>query len=381
MVAVFAITVIYLSFIWLVFFKLKWLRFTPAWFIVSGFFLLHLLLVPLVGLRFVAPYSIDLRVVQHTIQLVPRLPEPTLVTEVLVEPNVPIKKGAPLFRFDRSLYEARVQQAAAALAEAKQNVLILKADLDMATQTVARSLAELTYAEAENTRMQNLSQRGATSVEDAQQAEAQLLASRAAVAEARADQQRAQLAYDSEISGVNTAVAQAEADLAQQRFYLEQTTMRAPEDGMVVNLQVRPGVVSGIIRFGAIASFVVDADRYLLGTYTQEALKFVRAGQPVEFAMALYPGQIFTGEVEAIRWASGHGQFLPSGELPTFGEPSPVQTRFAVQIQPDADVEARLPIGAEGAAVIFTGGGGFADLGHIALRTYSWLNWLYPLPF
>jgi multidrug resistance efflux pump len=381
MVAVFAITAIYLSFIWLFFFKLKWLRFTPAWGIISGFFLLHLLLVPLVGLRFVAPYSKDLRVVQHTIQLIPRLPEPTLLTEVLAEPNVPVKKGTPLFRFDRSIYEARVQQAEAALAEAKQNVRILKADLERATQTVARAEAELTFAEAENTRVQNMARQRAASVENAQKAEATLLANQAAVAGAKADQQRAKLAYESEISGVNTSVAQAEADLVQQRFYLEQTTMYAPEDGMIVNLQVRPGVVSGILRVGAIASFIVDADRYLLGTYTQEALKFVRTGQPVEFALALYPGQIFDGEVEAIRWASGHGQFLPSGVLPTFGEPSPIQTRFAVMIQPDREVEARLPIGAEGAAVIYTGGGGFADLGRIALRAYSWLNWLYPLPF
>jgi multidrug resistance efflux pump len=150
--------------------------------------------------------------------------------------------------------------------------------------------------------------------------------------------------------------------------------MYAPEDGMIVNLQVRLGVVAGIVRLGAIASFIADADRYLLGTYTQEALKFVRAGHPVEFALALCPGQIFTGEVEAIRWASGHGQFLPSGQLPTFGEPSPVQTRFAIKIQQDADVEVRLPIGAEGAAVIYTGGGGFADLGRIAIRAYSWMN-------
>ena len=381
MVAVFAITAIYLSFIWLFFFKLKWLRFTPAWGIVSGFFLLHLLLVPLVGLRFVAPYSKDLRVVQHTIQLIPRLPEPTLVTAVLVEPNVPIKQGAPLFTFERRIYEARVQQAEAALAEARQNVRILKADLEIAIQTVARTEAELAFAEAENTRTQNLVRQRATSVENAQKAEAQLQSRRAAVAGAKADQERAKLAYESEIGGVNTSVAQAEADLAQQRYYLEQTTMYAPADGMIVNLQVRPGMVAGIVRVGAIASFVVDADRYLLGTYTQEALKFVRTGQPVEFALALYPGQIFKGEVEAIRWASGHGQFLPSGVLPTFGEPSPVQTRFAIKIRPDADVEARLPIGAEGAAVIYTGGGGFADLGRIALRAYSWLNWLYPLPF
>ena len=47
------------------------------------------------------PYSTDAKVIQHTIQLVPRLPEPTLVTKVFVEPNLPVKKGDKLFEFDR----------------------------------------------------------------------------------------------------------------------------------------------------------------------------------------------------------------------------------------------------------------------------------------
>lgn len=47
----------------------------------------------MIGLRFVTPYSTEAKVIQHTIQLIPRLPEPTLVTAVLVAPNVPVKQG------------------------------------------------------------------------------------------------------------------------------------------------------------------------------------------------------------------------------------------------------------------------------------------------
>lgn len=61
--------------------------------------------------------------------------------------------------------------------------------------------------------------------------------------------------------------------------------------------------------------------------------------------------------------------------------PDPAQTRFAVKIKPDADVTVRMPMGAMGAATIYTGDGGFADLGRIGIRTYSFANWLYPLPF
>ena len=95
---------------WLVFFKFKLLRLRPAWGFVSAFFVLHLLLIFMIGLRFVTPNSTNATVVQRTIQLIPRLPEPTLVTAVLVEDNVPVKKDQPLFQFDRRPYEYKVEQ-------------------------------------------------------------------------------------------------------------------------------------------------------------------------------------------------------------------------------------------------------------------------------
>ena len=118
----------YAFIVWLVFFRYRWLRFSIAWGFFSTFFALHLLIIFLIGLRFVTPLATEARVIQHTIQLIPRLPEPTLVTAVLVEQNVPVKKGQPLFQFDRRPYENKVRQLEAQLAQAKQDVLVLKAD-------------------------------------------------------------------------------------------------------------------------------------------------------------------------------------------------------------------------------------------------------------
>lgn len=381
MLAVFLITGVYILFVWAVFFRLRWLRFTPAWAIISGFFLLHLVLVPIVGLRFTAPPSFDARIVQPTIQITPRLSEPTLVTEVLVEPNVEVKKGTVLFRFDKTIYEARAKMAAAQLAAARQNVGILAQDVDIARDKVARDEAEIAYASAEAARYTNLAKNGAAATEDVQKWDARLRAVEADLAAAKAELERAKLAYTSEIDGVNTAVAEAEARLAEAAYYLEHTEIVAPEDGMVSNLQVRPGMVAGDVRFGAIASFIASGERYLLVTYTQEFLRFVVPGQAVEFALDMYPGEIFNGTVDSVWWANGNGQLLPSGTLPTFQNPDPTQSRFAVRVTIDPAITERMPIGAMGAATVYTGGGGFADLGRIGIRTYSWFNWLYPLPF
>ncbi len=382
MVAALLITAVAGIAIWLVFFKFKWIRFTFAWAFFLSFFLVHLLLVFLIGMRFVAPYSTDVTVIQHTIQLIPRLPEPTLVTAVFVKPNVPVKKGDPLFQFDRRPYEYKVKQIEAQLAKAKQDVLVLKADVDLAEQRVAKARDELTFARYQQKLASGLAKKGAGPEEEAQKADAQLKIAEAAVKEAKADLVRARLKYESEIDGVNTTVAAIQAELEQARYYLDNTRMVAPEDGFITNLQVVPGMVSGIVRFGAIASFIVDAGRYVLGAYYQEQLKYVKSGQPVEIAIDLHPGQIFTGRVESIWWASGQGQLLPSGELPSFNPPPEFpQGRFAVKITLDDEKAARFPIGAQGAAAIYTGGGGFAALRRISIRTYTWKNWLYPLPF
>ena len=166
MTAAILVLAIGLAIFWLVFFKLKLLRLTPAWGFGFALVFAHFFLIFLIGLRFVTPNSANATVVQHTIQLIPRLPEPTLVTEVLVEENMPVKKGQPLFQFDRRPYEYKVAQLEAQLAEAKQNVLVLQSNVAAATQTAARTKVELDYQQYQKAMFDKLAQEQAVRGED-----------------------------------------------------------------------------------------------------------------------------------------------------------------------------------------------------------------------
>jgi multidrug resistance efflux pump len=430
------ITALYVGLAYLVFVRFKWLKFSITWGVICALTGMHVVLVFIIGMHFMTPCSTDARVIQHTIQLVPRLPEPTLVTAVLVKPNTAVKKGQPLFQFDRTPYEHKVKEQQAALAEARQNVLgldndvttaqavvarakaqrsaldaqhgILKSNLGLAEVNLVKAQASRDYAKLQYERYQTLAKIDAEAVEtfekwdydlrekegtvteaatSIEKARLQLtlwasdvVGADAAVREAQDDVRKAQLAATSTIDGVNTTVARLEAQLAQAQYYLDNTTMVAPVDGMIVNLQVEPGMVAGIVRFGAIAALIVDADRYVLGTYYQEQLKYVKPGMRVETAIDLYPGQIFTGKVESIWWGSGAGQLVPSGDLPSFDPPPVVpQGRFAVAIRLDDPDQSKFPIGARGASAIYTTDGAWAALRKISIRTYTWLNWLYPM--
>jgi multidrug resistance efflux pump len=278
-----------------------------------------------------------------------------------------------------------VQQLEAQLAEAKQNVLILQADVDIAMQKAERAKVQLGFEQYQKQMFAKLVQEQAVRREQIIQTDARVDSAQAAHDEARAELQRARLRYKSEIDGVNTSVANLEAQLQLARYYLDNTTLTAPEDGRIINLQVRPGMVSGIYRVGGIAALIAEADRYVLATFYQENLKYVRPGQPVEVSFDLYPGQIFAGKVEDIWRGNGAGQYLPSDEIPKFRQPPPdvPQGQYAVKIILDDSDPLKFPIGAQGTAAIYTSGehGAWAALRKISIRAHSWLNWLYPINF
>ena len=207
----------------------------------------------------------------------------------------------------------------------------------VAAANVTKLRSELEYAKYQERLSKDLATKGAGPAEDVQKWSAQVATDDAAIKGALSEEQRARYRYESEIGGVNTTVAARKAALDEALYYLDNTTMVAPEDGYIINLQVRPGMVAGDYRMGAIASFICDADRYLLATYFQENLKYVKPGQSIEAALDLYPGQIWSGKVVEIWQGSGAGQMIPSGTLPDFAyESSKVpQGRFAVVIDLD----------------------------------------------
>ncbi|CUH48163.1 HlyD family secretion protein [Ruegeria atlantica] len=373
------ITLFYIIFVWLIFFKFQWLKFNIMWGIVSFWVGAHLLLIFLVALRFFQPFSIDSHVVRSTIQIVPRLTEPTILTEVLVEPNTEVTKGDPLYRFDDTVFALEVEEATAQLVAAEQNAKILEQDVIAAGEAIERANAQLAYAQTQQARYENLVPAGGARQDELDRWNEQVTEDQAQVKEATANLEKAQLALDSQIDGVNTGILQAQAQLDKAQYFLDNTTIYAPEDGMIVSQQARPGLVVGDIRLGAIASFVTKDNPYILATYRQQNLKFVEVGQPVEVALDLYPGEILTGKVEAIWWATRQGQYLPSGRLPGFELPK-LPGRIAVQISVDIPAGHTFPAGGHAAVAIYTGQGkSFEFLRRINIRLYSFANFIRPL--
>lgn len=373
------ITLFYIIFVWLVFFKLKLLKFNMVWGVVTVYVGAHLMLIFLITLRFYQPYTLDAHVIRPTIQISPWLPEPTLLTEVLVEPNTLVRKGDPLYRFDDTVFRLQAQEAEAQLISAQQNAQILEQDVAGAQQALARSKAQLSFSTSQQGRYTNLVPQGGARQDELDRWDQQVVEDTASVAEADANLAKAQLALASTIDGVNTGIVEAQAALDQANYFLNNTTILAPEDGMIVSQQARPGLVVGIIRAGAIASFVTNEDPYLLATFRQQNLKFVQPGQEVEIALDLYPGDIITGKVKSVWWATSQGQYMPSGRLPEFVLEK-LPGRIAVEVTFDDPRAQMIPTGGHAAVAIYTGGApSFDFLRRINIRIYSFGNFIRPL--
>lgn len=169
------------------------------------------------------------------------------VVEVAVMPNVPIREGEVLFRLDPRPFESALIQKQAALKAAEQEVPQLEAAWETARASVERAQADRDRSKSEYERYEAGRRKGganspftALELDNKRQlyfaAEAQLTA-------ARAEEMRVRYAYESNIDGVNTKVAAARAEVAKAEFDLEQSVVRAPTDGVVTHMALRPGMV------------------------------------------------------------------------------------------------------------------------------------------
>jgi Multidrug resistance efflux pump len=117
------------------------------------------------------------------------------VIEVPVKSNIPLKEGDELFRIDPKPYQYVVDQKKASLAEAEQNVKQLKASLDQATAAAERAEAQVQLAQQTYDRQVELLEKKVIAQATVDTATRNLEASRQTVTGARADEERARLAY------------------------------------------------------------------------------------------------------------------------------------------------------------------------------------------
>ena len=381
---------IYSFFVWLIFFKCKWL----PWTFVSQVVVVTL---PIIGLtililllNIVAPSSHDVRVINYVVPINP--PVRGLVTEVPIEPNRPIKKGDVLFKIDPTPFQiavsnftAQISQLQVQLVTAQATARNLEEQLKASTGQKEAIESKLKLSRMRMQQFEELARSGAGSKFDYEQAQADVqnlegqLASTLAT-EAQAREKLAAKTPDGdqdEVASVKAQILRAETELDDAKWQLSQTTYYAPANGTIVALTLRPGAMAVPLPTVPAMNFVED-EQWILAIYRQNEVRKVKPGQEAEIAFKMYPGRIVKCKVDSIMWATSQGQLPIGNPLPTGGVAPIPANSLAVRLLPDhKDKDIFLASGAQGAGAVFT------DSGHpihilrkVIVRVGAKLDWL-----
>ena len=305
------------------------------------------------------------------------------VIEVPVKGNTNVKEGDVLFLIDPVPFEAVVQQKKAALAEAIQaSVPQLKANLDAATAAVAKAKAERLRAKQELDRNVKLVKQQVAAQREIDRWQKEYDKWQAAVREAEAKRVQAELAFQSEIGGENTTVARIRAELDKAQYDLDQTIVRAPSDGYVTQMTLRPGIRAVSIPLRPVMIFINDEAHYYIGWFRQNSLLRLEIGDAAEVAFDGIPGKVFSGEVRDVLPVMSEGQVQPTGDMINFTRaPRPGRIPVLIHITDPEYVQYsdKVPGGAFAQTAIYT-----EHFHHVAiirkvlLRMASWMNYLFP---
>lgn len=374
----------YAAICWTIFkvFRIPVNQWTLSTAVLGGIFLIGSLLLIM---SYNHPFSSDGRIYFTSAPVIPVVGGQ--VVEVPVTPNKPLKKGDILFRIDPRPYQFTVDQKKAALAEAKQSVLQLKAALDAANSTLVgteatrdRALQAFTKLQESNDNANNSGRGGAFSELEVENRRGVYLTSQAAVDTANAQATQAKLAYEAEIDGTNPTVARLTAELGNAQYELDQTTVRAPSDGYVTQVFLRPGMMANPLPLRPVMVFINSEDRMLAAAFIQNSLQRVRVGDDAEVAFKAVPGKIFKARVEEVIDVMAQGQLQPSGALIDPKSPdrvSPGQTLARIDLLEDTS-GYQLPGGAVADVAVYTEHWHHvAVLRKVLLRMSSWMNYVF----
>ena len=418
---------------WLIFKKWKLIptnSYTVCTAILGGF---GILLMLAILLSLFHPVTPDGRLYAATIPIVPQVKG--LVLEVPPAQNEPLKKGDVLFRIDPRPSEIEVQRLEAALAgentrvaqlteklaaaeataaQAKENLRVsesendrqLREAVERAAGKVAETQARLDFAKKQDERRTELLARKIISQEEADRGKAQLasaggelrqaqasqreaeekltaggsrtMASREDLKRAQAQAQEIRVEIASESGGFNPKVRETMAALDAKRWELEQTVVRAPSDGLVTQVALKPGQMAVPFPMAPVMVFVPAERPSFIATYAQTVIPGVKPGLEAELAFKAYPARIFKAKVRRVFPIIAEGQAQASGQIRS-ATSAYAPGRVPVSFDYEDDLAAlNLPVGAQATTAIYMEQAhALSIVRKILLRIKSWEHYLF----
>jgi membrane fusion protein (multidrug efflux system) len=234
------------------------------------------------------------------------------IVDVPVTDNQLVEAGAVLVRLDDRDFRAQVDQATAQVDQAKATmanidaqVAAQQARIDQADKQTAQAEAALTFAQQQEKRYTALVQKGAGTVEQAQQYASNLLQAQANYAAAQANKAATEKqlpVLEAQLETAHAQMEQARAALEQANANLSRTHITAPVAGRVTRLTAAKGNYAAV---GQALMMFVPREVWVTANFKETQLLNVRPGDPVDIHVDTFPHRTFKGHVDSIQAGSG----------------------------------------------------------------------------
>ncbi|MCQ8229811.1 HlyD family secretion protein [Pantoea trifolii] len=318
---------------------------------------------------------------QKAVIAIPVTPQVTgIVTEVTDKQNMRIKKGDMLFRLDQTLFKARVDRLNADLVTAIHNIQVLRGQLE-------ESLANTSNVSAERDRLYKNYQRYLSgskarvnpfSEQDIDDARQNYLAQDALVKGSVAEQRQIKSQLDSMVGGEQSQIVSLRAQLAEAQYNLDQTIIRAPSDGYVTQVLIRPGSFASSLPLRPVMIFIPEQKRQVIAQFRQNSLLRLAPGDEAEVVFNALPGQVFSAKLLRIIPVVSGGTYQAQGTLQSLTIDAGSDGVLAVvELDPDVAVDA-LPDGIFAQVAVYSDHFSHVSvMRKVLLRMTSWVHYLY----
>lgn len=248
------------------------------------------------------------------------------VTEVLVEEGDSVRTGDVLVRFDGYLLDPQIKEQQARVSQMRAN--LERVMTGPRREQVERARIQWEQAERERARQEALLKEKVTSqaVYDRAVAEAQAL-----------NQAYEELRRGSRSEDEQQARAQLEAEegrLATLRRQLEETEVRAPANGIIQTLDLRPG---DLIPANQPVATLLETDELWVRVFVPETeLGHVKVGQAVDVHIDTFPGRAFPAHLTSV---SERAEYTPRN-VQTAGQREDQVFAVRLRIDPAPELKA-----------------------------------------
>ncbi|HLT63111.1 MAG TPA: HlyD family secretion protein [Pseudohongiella sp.] len=227
------------------------------------------------------------------------------VMETFVRDNQRVERDQLLYVLDDRPYKLALMRAEAQLADARSAVSSLQQEYRQAELEITNATARVEYLAKELERVRSLRARGSVSESqlDQLQYEWQDASNTRREKEQSLEVIKARLGDPARPLDEHPQVQQALAQVDSARLDLSHVEVRAPIDGIAVNVSALRGET--VVAGAPLLSIVDDQHLWLEANFKETDLTHLQPGQPVNVKVDTFPDQRWTGHVDSITPATG----------------------------------------------------------------------------